>query len=456
MNRNAQARRYLMRAAMSAGVAAIFLAAQPAHAADLGGNCCADLEERIAELEATTSTKGNTRVTLTARHVPPHRRRPVIGPGVVLLPRELSFGRGSFSIAVPSYIVPSTLTIITPGTAFAFNSDAFAIVDASSFVHEHLARRNVLSAADQTIGGVLDGAIACTVPADEAATSTLQQCSKRGVWAVALGGYADIDATGSAFSGEQTLVGGLAGALFGAAPGITLGFFGGYAQTELKTEYDAERIETSFGIAGAFARLRNAQSFADLSVTGLWNDSDRRREIHTEFGSEVTFKSATATANGWLISPALTVGLRMPVTGDTTLVPALKVRGTFGQEGGFSETGSASNFTAAARDIADFEGRVELGFHRSFAVDASRNGLVRATAGLSYFGAFGDDTINGTLLGQTISFSSGAPKSEFGGYVGVGLDVPLSASASMFADTEMHLTDRAQSISGFGGVKVKF
>ncbi|MBA2127461.1 porin [Hyphomicrobium methylovorum] len=37
----------------------------PARAADLGGNCCADLEERIAELEATTARKGNRKVSLT-------------------------------------------------------------------------------------------------------------------------------------------------------------------------------------------------------------------------------------------------------------------------------------------------------------------------------------------------------------------------------------------------------
>jgi len=37
----------------------------PAIAADLGGNCCADLEERIAELESTTARKGNRNVSLT-------------------------------------------------------------------------------------------------------------------------------------------------------------------------------------------------------------------------------------------------------------------------------------------------------------------------------------------------------------------------------------------------------
>lgn len=37
----------------------------PATAADLGGDCCADLEERVAELEATTVRKGNRKVSLT-------------------------------------------------------------------------------------------------------------------------------------------------------------------------------------------------------------------------------------------------------------------------------------------------------------------------------------------------------------------------------------------------------
>jgi predicted porin len=37
----------------------------PAKAADLGGDCCADLEDRVAELEATTVRKGNKKVSVT-------------------------------------------------------------------------------------------------------------------------------------------------------------------------------------------------------------------------------------------------------------------------------------------------------------------------------------------------------------------------------------------------------
>jgi len=41
------------------------LSSGPAKAADLGGDCCADLEERVAELEATTVRKGNKKVSVT-------------------------------------------------------------------------------------------------------------------------------------------------------------------------------------------------------------------------------------------------------------------------------------------------------------------------------------------------------------------------------------------------------
>ena len=55
----------------SQSVSALFLVLgvatwpQVAEAADIGGDCCSDLEERVAELEATTVRKGNNKVSLT-------------------------------------------------------------------------------------------------------------------------------------------------------------------------------------------------------------------------------------------------------------------------------------------------------------------------------------------------------------------------------------------------------
>ncbi len=58
----------LMKASSRFAIAAalgLALGAGSARAADLGGNCCADLEERVAELEATTARKGNRKMSLT-------------------------------------------------------------------------------------------------------------------------------------------------------------------------------------------------------------------------------------------------------------------------------------------------------------------------------------------------------------------------------------------------------
>lgn len=50
---------------LAAAASCLVWGVSSAQAADLGGNCCADLEERIAELESTTARKGNRKVSLT-------------------------------------------------------------------------------------------------------------------------------------------------------------------------------------------------------------------------------------------------------------------------------------------------------------------------------------------------------------------------------------------------------
>lgn len=57
-------KKIVLAAAFAAGSLGV-VGVSNASAADLGGNCCADLEERIAELESTAARKGNRKVSLT-------------------------------------------------------------------------------------------------------------------------------------------------------------------------------------------------------------------------------------------------------------------------------------------------------------------------------------------------------------------------------------------------------
>ena len=56
---------YKLAATAAASLLLAGASALPVRAADLGGDCCADLEERVAELEATTVRKGNRNVSVT-------------------------------------------------------------------------------------------------------------------------------------------------------------------------------------------------------------------------------------------------------------------------------------------------------------------------------------------------------------------------------------------------------
>src|SRR6188768_354804 len=58
------ASRYALAAILGATGAGLVVQA-PVKAADLGDDCCSDLEERVAELEATTVRKGNKKVSVT-------------------------------------------------------------------------------------------------------------------------------------------------------------------------------------------------------------------------------------------------------------------------------------------------------------------------------------------------------------------------------------------------------
>src|SRR5688500_6939525 len=57
--------RIALAAALGLVLGVLAMGTRPAKAADHGGVCCADVEERVAELEATTVRKGNKKVSVT-------------------------------------------------------------------------------------------------------------------------------------------------------------------------------------------------------------------------------------------------------------------------------------------------------------------------------------------------------------------------------------------------------
>ena len=96
-----------------------------ANAADLGGDCCGDLEERIAELEATAARKGNRKVSLTFRGTSTRRSC----GGMTVRKATPTLGRTTLTHALPfSRATPGSIRTgrpaITSRSAFATASIA--------------------------------------------------------------------------------------------------------------------------------------------------------------------------------------------------------------------------------------------------------------------------------------------------------------------------------------------
>jgi hypothetical protein len=127
------------------GLIALGAGAPAAKAADLGGDCCADLEERVAELEATTARKGNRKVSLT------------ISGQVTTALMAWDDGRTS-----DVYIVDNT---VPGGTLFNLNGSAKISPSLSAGFHIQVglatgARSHQVSAADDDGGAAGDGTLA--------------------------------------------------------------------------------------------------------------------------------------------------------------------------------------------------------------------------------------------------------------------------------------------------------
>lgn len=112
----------------------------PAMAADLGGDCCADLEERVAELEATTVRKGNKKVSLTISGWVTKsanwwddgaEKNFYVGDKGTTLSSHFQLS-GSATIA-PGWAGGYTMSVEAPGTAFGFASNQFTPGDNDGF-----------------------------------------------------------------------------------------------------------------------------------------------------------------------------------------------------------------------------------------------------------------------------------------------------------------------------------
>lgn len=378
----------------------------PSQAVDLGGNCCADLEQRIAELERT-SGRGGSRIFFT----PP--------------------GAGG----------------------------QFVIIDTTSFALENNALRFIGTNILNILYGSLSGSVATgsfTPPGQmNLGASPTEFASdgvptvRSGIWGSALGGHATFDSN-DLTPADEDFGGGIAGGHFRFAPHIALGAFAGGATSTFDTDR-GKSIDADYVLGGVYGRAISGIVVVDGSVTAGHSDTHSERGLVTNLPGVPTFQTARADYDGAFAMPSVRVSTYIPMINGAVFVAAAEGRYIWQRLDGYSERGSSVDLTIDDRTLHSFEERFSVGVHQSLA------GITwHANAGVVLYQRVGDDDVGVSLFGTSTMFDPGGPDMEAGVFARAGVDVEIAQSLALFADGEAQRTPDSEVLSGSAGLKLKF
>ncbi|WP_256807220.1 autotransporter domain-containing protein [Bradyrhizobium sp. Bra64] len=253
--------------------------------------------------------------------------------------------------------------------------------------------------------------------------------------------------------------GGMLGGDWQTRPDLRVGAFLGGGKTRTSIDLNQGALDSDLFFGGAYARYDIGQTFLHGAVQagGSRNASARTVNNNLVAGG---LETATASYNGWYVSPEATIGQRIGLgqlaDAAYTLTPSFRLRYLYGAFDGYTEAGTTAPLTLGSQTVSTLEERGEAKLTRSVSFTPGDVLSASLTAGLLGTQRVGGSTISASLLGQAIPFATPGQASVWGGFGGAGLEW-RSRSVTLYSAAEyLALSDRSNVVSGRAGLRVAF
>ncbi|CAN0496088.1 unnamed protein product, partial [Phaeothamnion confervicola] len=142
-------------------------------------------------------------------------------------------------------------------------------------------------------------------------------------------------------------------------PDLRIGGFAGAGTTRQDIDTNSGHTDSDIVFGGVYGRWSPGVTFVDVALSGGLSRNAIMRNIANNLAAG-GMETAKADTGGWFVSPALSVGYRIPLTGSLALTPSAYLRYVAAGLGGYAESGSSANLTVGARTMQDVEERGEL------------------------------------------------------------------------------------------------